>query len=50
MVPKKEKASRGKKVRFVFGREKSEDAMIKALKKMCQEAGIEFVPSKKRKK
>jgi hypothetical protein len=50
MAAKKGSKSKSKKVRFIFGREKSEDAIIKALRKMCDEAGIEFIPSQKNRK
>lgn len=51
MVSRKEKDSKSKKkTRVIFGREKSEDALIKAIKKMAEKAGMEFIPSKKRKK
>jgi hypothetical protein len=43
--PKLEK----RRTRFIFGREKSEDGLVRALKRMCKEAGIKFIPSKKKK-
>jgi hypothetical protein len=39
MAAKKGSKSAGKKTRFIFGRDMSEDDMIKAIKKICAEAG-----------
>lgn len=51
MINKKAKDSKSKKkTRFIFGREKSEDGLVRALKKLCKEAGVKFIPSKKKKK
>jgi hypothetical protein len=50
MVAKKGSKSAGKKTRFILGRDMSEDDMIKALKKMCDEAGMKFVPASKPRK
>jgi hypothetical protein len=47
MAVKKDSKAMSKKTRFVFGREMSEDAIIKALKKMSREAGMKFGPAKK---
>jgi ribosomal protein L7Ae-like RNA K-turn-binding protein len=44
------KSKSKKKIRFILGRDMSEDEMVKAIRKMCDEAGVEFVPSKKKKK
>jgi hypothetical protein len=51
MINKKVKGSKSenRRTRFIFGREKSEDGLVKALKKMCKEAGVKFIPSKKKK-
>ena len=48
----RKKEPKPKKVRFILGREMSKDAMVKAIGKICTEAGIEFIPDrpKKRKK
>lgn len=40
--------SSGKKTRIVFGRDMTEDQIIEALKKMCNEAGVKFVPHPKK--
>jgi hypothetical protein len=48
MIMAKDKKKKPKKTRFVFGRELSEDEMIKALKKKCKEAGMKFIPKKVR--
>jgi len=37
MAAKKGSKSAGKKTRFIFGRDMSEDDMIKAIKKICAE-------------
>jgi signal recognition particle subunit SEC65 len=50
MIDKKSSKSKGKKVRVIFGREKSEDHLVKAIRKMCKEAGIKFIPSQKKRK
>ena len=42
MVTQKGSKSAGKKTRFIFGRDMSEDDMIKAIKKICAEAGVKF--------
>jgi len=47
MVAKKGSKSAGKKIRFVLGRDMSEDDMVKAIKKMCDEAGVKFEPTRK---
>ena len=47
MAAKKGSKSAGKKTRFIFGRDMSEDDMVKAIKKMCDEAGVKFEPTPK---
>ncbi len=37
-----------KKQRVIFGRDLSKDGIEKGIKKLCKEAGIEFVPSPRR--
>lgn len=48
MIMAKDKKKKPKKTRFVFGRELSEDELIRALRKLCKEAGIKFIPKKVR--
>jgi len=50
MVAKKGSKSAGKKIRFVLGRDMSKDDMVKAIKKMCNEAGVKFEPATKLRK
>jgi hypothetical protein len=47
MAAKKGSKSEGKKTRFILGRDMSEDDMIKAIKKMCDDAGVKFEPTPK---
>jgi len=42
MATKKGSKSAGKKIRFILGRDMSKDDMVKAIKKMCDEAGVKF--------
>jgi hypothetical protein len=52
MVNKKKKSSKSKnrRTRVIFGREKSQDALARAIIKVCKEAGIKIIPEKKKKK
>ena len=50
MVAKKGSKSAGKKTRFILGRDMSEDDMVKAIKKMCDKAGVKFEPTRKLRK
>jgi hypothetical protein len=50
MAAKKGSKSVGKKTRFILGRDMSEDDMVKAIKKMCDEAGVKFEPTRKLRK
>jgi len=50
MAAKKGSKSAGKKTRFILGQDMSEDDMAKAIKKMCDEAGVKFEPTRKLRK
>ena len=50
MATKKGSKSGGKKIRFILGRDMSEDDMVKAIKKMCDGAGVKFEPTPKLRK
>ena len=50
MVAKKGSKSAGKKTRFILGRDMSEDDMVKAIKKMCDDGGVKFIPTQKLRK
>jgi len=50
MVAKKGSKSAGEKTLFILGRDMSEDDMIKAIKKMCDKAGMKFKPASKPRK
>jgi hypothetical protein len=50
MTAKKGSKSAGKKTPFIFGRDTSVDDIVKAIKKICDEAGLEFVPARKLRK
>jgi len=45
MATPKGSKSAGKKVRFILGRDMSKDDMVKAIKKVCDEAGVKFEPT-----
>jgi hypothetical protein len=47
MIAQKASKSASKKSRFIIGWHMSEDGIVKALKKMCKEAGMKFEPSQK---
>lgn len=50
MAVKKGSKSTGKKTRFILGREMSKEDMVKAIKRMCDEAGVKFGPTPKLRK
>jgi len=39
--------SAGKMIRFILGRDMPKDDIVKAIKKMCDDAGMKFEPTPK---
>jgi hypothetical protein len=50
MAAKQGSKSAGEKTRFILGRDMSEDDMVRAIKKICDEAGVKFEPTRKLRK